>query len=276
MGDIVHNVGSSTSSIRPANKPVITVADNTTHENGTTFVAPVANANNWNGKNIPCTINDSAVNMSVDGTYVITYTAVDTLDRTTIASRNIIVETPIPPYSYSITDTNSNSEIFNTSTPETNTFNPAVLVLAQGSDLENIDLTQESVPQADGQYVLVTAPDGSGDYLGRMHQYTASATLFLDGNVVSAPNTYSFITGGTIDNPFDPNVLPDERGYSVNDIVFEDDGGMLMRIFRVNASNGYDTISEMGMNEDPQYTGANAGWSWFSLENWVINDFTVI
>lgn len=273
MGDIVHNVGSSTSSIRPANKPVITVADNTTLENGSTFVSPVVDAKNWNGKNVSYTIDDSAVDMSVDGTYAITYTAVDTLGRTTVESRNIIVETPVPPYSYSITESSGGNEIFNTSTPETNTFDPAVLVLAQGSDLENIDLTQESVPQVDGQYVLASAPDGSGDYLSRVHQYTASATLFLGGNVVSAPNTYSFINA--YDNPFDTNVLPDARGYVVDDIIFEDDGGMLMKIYRVNASNGYDTISEMGMNENPQYTGSLAGWSWFSLQYWVVVNFTV-
>jgi len=100
MGDTVHNVGSSTSAIRPANKPVITVADNTIHENGSTFVAPVADAKNWNGKNVSYTIDDSAVDMSVDGTYVITYTAVDTLGRTTIESRNVVVETPLIPAHY--------------------------------------------------------------------------------------------------------------------------------------------------------------------------------
>ena len=101
MGDIVHNVGSSTSAIRPANKPVITVADNTTLENGSTFVAPVADAKNWNGKNISYTIDDSAVDMSNDGTYVITYTAIDTLGRTTVENRNIIVEAPVEPAHYS-------------------------------------------------------------------------------------------------------------------------------------------------------------------------------
>jgi len=209
--------------------------------------------------------------MSVDGTYVITYTAVDILGRTTVESRNIIVETPVPPYSYSITE--DGNEIFNTSTPGTNTFDPTVLMLAQGSDLENIDLTQESVPQVDGQYVLTSKPNGNGGYDHRMHQYTASATLFLGGNVVSAPNTHSFINA--YDNPFDTSILPDARGYVVNDIIFEDDGGMLMRIFRVNASNGYDIISEMGMNESPQYTGSLAGWSWFSLQFWYVINFTV-
>jgi hypothetical protein len=93
VGDIVHNIGSSTSSIRPANKPVITVDDDTTFETGSTFIAPVADVRNWNGKNISYTVDDSAVNMSVDGTYVITYTAVDTLGRTTVENRNIIVNT---------------------------------------------------------------------------------------------------------------------------------------------------------------------------------------
>ena len=101
MGDIVHNVGSSTSAIRPANKPVITVTDNTTLETGSTFVAPVADAKNWNGKNVPYTIDNSAVDMSIEGTYVITYTAVDTLGRTTVENRNIIVETPVEPAHYS-------------------------------------------------------------------------------------------------------------------------------------------------------------------------------
>ena len=93
MGDIIYNIGSSSSSIRPANGPVITVADNTTFENGSTFVTPVADAKNWNDKKISYTVDDSAVNMSVDGTYVITYTAVDTLGRTTVENRNIIVNT---------------------------------------------------------------------------------------------------------------------------------------------------------------------------------------
>ena len=108
MGDIVHNVGSSTSSIRPANKPVITAADNTTFENGSTFVTPVADAKNWNGKKLSYTVDDSAVNMSVDGTYVITYTAVDTLGRTTVENRNIIVQSPvIPPHYYFISSVDS-------------------------------------------------------------------------------------------------------------------------------------------------------------------------
>lgn len=100
MGDIIYNIGSSSSSIRPANGPVITVADNTTVDTGSTFVAPVADAKNWNGKDISYTVDDSAVNMSAAGTYLITYTAIDTMGRTTVESRNIIVQTPMIPAHY--------------------------------------------------------------------------------------------------------------------------------------------------------------------------------
>lgn len=100
MGDIIYNIGSSSSSIRPANGPVITVADNITVDTGSIFVAPVADAKNWNGKDISYTVDDSAVNMSAAGTYPITYTAIDTMGRTTVESRNIIVQTPMIPAHY--------------------------------------------------------------------------------------------------------------------------------------------------------------------------------
>ena len=93
MGDVVHNIGSSSSAIRPANKPVITVdSGDITLETGAELVVPVADAKNWNNKTIPHTVDTSAVDMSTEGTYVITYTAVDTLGRTTIESRNVIIE----------------------------------------------------------------------------------------------------------------------------------------------------------------------------------------
>lgn len=101
MGDIVHNVGSSTSAIRPANKPVITVdSGDITLETGAELVIPDADVKNWNNKTIPHTIDTSAVNMSTEGTYVITYTAVDTLGRTTIESRNVVVAAPVIPSHY--------------------------------------------------------------------------------------------------------------------------------------------------------------------------------
>ena len=101
MGDIVHNVGSSTSAIRPANKPVITVdSGDITLETGAELVIPDADVKNWNNKVVPHTIDTSAVDMSTEGTYPITYTAVDMLGRTTIESRNVVVETPLIPAHY--------------------------------------------------------------------------------------------------------------------------------------------------------------------------------
>ena len=93
MGDIVHNIGSTSKSYRPARTPVITVdIGDITLELGAELVVPDADAKNWNNKTIPHTIDTSAVNMSTEGTYVITYTVVDTLGRTTIESRNVVVE----------------------------------------------------------------------------------------------------------------------------------------------------------------------------------------
>ena len=101
MGDIVHNVGSSTSAIRPANKPVITVdSGDITLETGAELVIPDADVKNWNNKVVPHTIDTSAVDMSTEGTYPITYTAVDMLGRTTIESRNVVVAAPVIPSHY--------------------------------------------------------------------------------------------------------------------------------------------------------------------------------
>ena len=175
-------------------------------------------------------------------------------------------------YSYYIKE--FGNEIFNTNTPESNTFElPTVLMLAQDTDILNVDLTQESVPQVDGQYVLVSKPDGNDGYEHQMFIYSSSSILFLGGEVVSAPNTHAFEDVSI--SSFDTNVLPNARGYVENDIVFEDDGGMLMNIYRVNAENGYDIISDMGMNENPQYTGQLAGWSFFNFTEWFIEGFTV-
>lgn len=92
MGDLTHYIGSSSSSIRSANAPVITVATgDITLDTGSELVIPEAAAKNWNNKVIAHTVNTSAVDMAVDGTYTITYTAVDTLGRTTVESRNVVV-----------------------------------------------------------------------------------------------------------------------------------------------------------------------------------------
>lgn len=101
MGDIIHNVGSSTSAIRPDNKPVITVATgDITLDTGADLVIPDADVKTWNNKVIPHTIDTSAVDMTTEGTYAITYTAVDMLGRTTIESRNVVVTTPVVPSHY--------------------------------------------------------------------------------------------------------------------------------------------------------------------------------